>query len=145
MEKLIADLKRAATVFELQENKKPNRLSRKVTQEGIERHRDALRTIMKTVEDQKLQIEQAKFVNGETPKDIAAWSSEIEEQQAAVDEEISDLTKRLNEVNLRTTLEAKKCEEELVDQAREKQLQFEKAQLELKLNYERRIEEGEKE
>ena len=78
------------------------------------------------------------------PKDVAAWSLEIEEQQAAVDEEISDLTKQLNEVNLRTTLEAKKCENDRADQAREKRLQFEKAQLELKLDYERKIEEAKK-
>ena len=92
-------------------------------------------------EDKKIQIEQAEFVNGKTPKGIAAWSSEIEEQRAAVDEEISHLTKELNKVNLSTTLEAKKCEDDLVDQAGEKQLQFEKMQLELKPDYERKIEE----
>ena len=70
--------------------------------------------------------------------------SEIEEQQAVVDEEIAQLTKRLNELILGSTLEAKKCEEELVEQARGKQLDFEKAQLKLKLDYERKTEEARK-
>ena len=141
MEKLVADLNAQIQFLNFRRTKTKG-IVEKGNAEGIERHRDALRTIMKTVEDKKLQIEQAKFVNGEAPKDVAAWSSEIEEQQAAVDEEISDLTNQLNEVNLRTTLEAKKCEDDRADQAREKQLQFEKAQLELKLDYERKIEEA---
>ena len=69
---------------------------------------------MKTVESQKLQIEQAKFANAEAPNVVAVWSSEIEEQQATVDEEIAQLTKRQNELILGSTLEAKKCEEELL-------------------------------
>ena len=131
MEKLNADLNTQLQFLNFRRTKTKG-IVKKGNVEGIERHRDTLRTIMKTAEDKKLQIEQAKFGNGETPKDVAAWSSEIKEQQAAVDEEISDLTKQLNEVNLHTTLEAKKCEDDLADQAREKQLQFEKAQLELK-------------
>ena len=99
---------------------------------------------MKTVESQKLQIEQAKFANTEVPNVVAVWSSEIEEQQDTVDKEIAQLTKRQNELILGSTLEAKKCEEELVEQARGKQLDFEKAQLELKLDYERKIEEAKK-
>ena len=61
---------------------------------------------MKTVENQKLQLEQAKPVNGEAPNAVTAWSSEIEEQQAAVDEEIAQLTKQLNDLIPRSTLEA---------------------------------------
>ena len=143
MEKLIADLDTQLKFLNFTRTK-GQAIVEKQNTEGIERHRDALRAIMKTVESQKLQIEQAKFANGEAPKDVAAWSSEIEEQQAAVDEEISQLTKRLNELILGSTLEAKKCEEELVEQARGKQLDFEKAQLELKLDYERKIEEAKK-
>ena len=106
---------------------------RETNTEGIERHRDALWTIMKTVESQKLQIEQAKLANGEAPNDVTAWSSEIEEQQAAVDEEI---VKQLNDLMPGSTLEAKQCQEELVEKARGKELDLEKVHFELQLDYE---------
>lgn len=61
---------------------------------------------MKTVENKKLQLEQAQLANGEAPNDVTAWSSEIEEQQAAVDEEIAQLTKQLNDLIPASTLEA---------------------------------------
>lgn len=60
---------------------------------------------MKTVGNQKLQIEQAKLANGEAPNDVTTWSSEIEEQQAAVDEEMAQLTKQLNDLIPGPTLE----------------------------------------
>ena len=113
---------------------------RETKTEGIEWPRDALWTIMKTVENQKLQIEEAKLANGEAPNDVTAWSSEIEEQQAAVDEEIAQLTKQLNDLIPDSTLEAKQCEKELVKKARGKELDLEKSQLEFKLDYERKIE-----
>ena len=144
MEKLVADLNAQIQFLNFRRTKTKG-IVEKGNAEGIERHRDALRTIMKTVEDKKLQIEQAKFVNGEAPKDVAAWSSEIEEQQAAVDEGISDLTKQLNKVNFRTTLEAKKCEDDRADQVREKQLQLEKAQLEVKARLRKKDKRSEKE
>ena len=87
--------------------------------EGIKWHRDALQAIIKTVENQKLQNEQAKFANAEAPKYITTWSSEIEEQQATIDEQIAQLHKRLTELILGSTLEAMKCEEELAEQVRD--------------------------
>ena len=48
---------------------------------------------MKTAENQKLQIEQAKLANCEAPNDVTACSSKIEEQEAAADEETAQLTK----------------------------------------------------
>ena len=97
---------------------------------------------MKTVENQKFQIEQAKLANGEAPNDVTGWSSEIEEQQAAADEEIAQLTKQLNDLIPGLTLEAKQCEKERVEKAQGKELNLEKAQLEFKLDYERKIESG---
>ena len=143
MEKLMADLDTQLKFLNFKRMKGQATVEKRNT-EGIERHRDALWAIMKTVENQKLQIEQAKFANGEAPKDVATWSSETEEQKAAVHEEIAPLTKRLNELILGSTLEAKKCEEELMEEAQGKQLDFEKAQLELKLDYKRKIKEARK-
>ena len=52
------------------------------------------------------------------------------------EEEIKYLSETLIRINYKTSLEAKKCEEELVKKDHEKQLQFGRAQLEQKLEYE---------
>lgn len=95
------------------------------------------------VNSNKVGIEQAKFASGAKPEDVIEWSMGVEEQAGAV-EEITYLSKRLTQVNLKTNLETKKCEEQLVEKAPDKQLQFEHAQLELKLDYERNMEEERK-
>lgn len=51
--------------------------------------------MVKEVESLKVQIEQAKFGNGENLESVAEFSSGIEEQQAAVDMDISLLEKCL--------------------------------------------------
>lgn len=51
--------------------------------------------MVKEVESLKVQIEQAKFGNGEKLESVAEFSSGIEEQQAAVDMDIALLEKCL--------------------------------------------------
>ena len=94
------------------------------------------------MENKKFQIEQVKLANGKAPNEVTAWSSEIEEQQTAADEEIAQLTKQLDDLILGSTLEVKQCEEELGEKAQGKELDLGKAQLEFKLDYERGIESG---
>ena len=65
--------------------------------------------------------------------ELAKWNAGVEAQQATVDEEITYLLQTLVQINYKASLEAKKCEEELVERDRDKQLQFERAQLEQKL------------
>ena len=116
----------------------------KANTEGIERHRDALRAIVKRIESVKTQIEQAKLESGVQVDELAKWSAGVEAQQATVDEEITYLSQTLVQINYKASLEAKKCEEELAERDRDKQLQFERAQLEQKLEFEKKMEEARK-
>lgn len=116
----------------------------KANSEGIERHREALRAIVKKVESIKTQIEQAKLESGIQVDELAEWSAGVETQQATADEEITYLSEKLIEINYKASLEAKKGEEELAERDRDKQLQFERAQFEQKLEFEMKIEEARK-
>ena len=116
----------------------------KANTEGIERHPDALRAIVKRIESVKTQIEQAKLESGVQVDELPKWSAGVEAQQATVDEEITYLSQTLVQINYKASLEAKKCEEELAERDRDKQLQFERAQLEQKLEFEKKMEEARK-
>ena len=116
----------------------------KANTEGIERHRDALRAIVKRIESVKTQIEQAKLESGVQVDELPKWSAGVEAQQATVDEEITYLSQTVVQINYEASLKAKKCEEELAERGREKQLQFERAQLEQKLEFEKKMEEARK-
>ena len=54
------------------------------------------------------------------------------------------MSETLVQIDYKTSQQAKKCEEELVERDRDKQLQFERAQLEQKLEFEKKIEEARK-
>ena len=75
--------------------------------------------------------------------ELAEWSTGVEAQQATADKEIKYFSEPLVQIDYKTSLQAKKCEEELVERDRDKQLQFERAQLEQKLEFEK-IEEARK-
>ena len=92
----------------------------KANSEGIERHREALRAIVKKVESVKTQIEQAKLESGVQVDELAEWSPGVEAQQATADEEITYLSETLIQINYKTSLQAKKCEEELAERDRDK-------------------------
>ena len=109
----------------------------KANTEGIERHRDALWVIVKRIGIVKTQIEQAKLESGVQVDELAKWSAEVEAQQATVDEEITYLSQTLVQINSKASLEAKKWEEELAERDWDKQLQFEHAQLEKKVEFEK--------
>ena len=98
---------------------------------------------MKKVESVKTQIEQVKVESGVEVGELAEWSAGVEAKQATADEEIKYLLETLVQIDYKTSLQAKKCEEELVERNRDKQLQFERAQLEQKLEFEK-IEEARK-
>jgi len=112
--------------------------------ERIERQRDALRAIVKKTENVKMQIEQAKLESGVQVDELAEWSAGVEEQQATADKEITHLSEKLAQVNFKTSLQVKKSQEEPTERARDKQLQFEHAQLEQKLEFEKKMEEARK-
>ena len=104
----------------------------KANTEGIQRHREALRAIVK-VETIKMHIEHTKWGSGIQVDELAKWSTGVEAQQQMADEEIKYSSETLVQSNNKISLQAKKWEEELVKRDQEKQLQFERAQLEHKL------------
>ena len=62
-----------------------------------------------------MQIEQVKLESGVQVDELAKWSTGFEAQQAMVDEEITYLSQTLVQINYKTSLEAKKWEEELAE------------------------------
>ena len=57
----------------------------KANSEGIKRHREALRAIVKKVESVKTQIEQAKLEGGVQVDELGEWSAGVEAQQATAE------------------------------------------------------------
>ena len=143
MEKLTSELDVQLKLLTFTQGKTKG-IVNKGNREGIERHRDALRSIVKKVESVKTQIEQAKLESGVAVDELTKWSDGVEAQQETADEEITYLSETLVQINYKTSLQAKKCEEELAERDRDKQLQFERAQLEQKLEFEKKIEEARK-
>ena len=91
-----------------------------------------------------MQIEQAKVESGVQVDELAEWSAGVEAQQVRADEEIKYLLETLVQIDYKTSLQVKKCEEKLVERDWDKQLQFECAQLEQKLEFKKKIEEARK-
>ena len=112
----------------------------KANRKGIERHRDALRAIVKKIESVKTKIEQAKLESGVQVDELTKWNAGVEAQQETADEEITHLSEKLVQMNYKTRMQAKECEEELAERDRQKQLDFERTQLEMRLTYEKKIE-----
>lgn len=106
--------------------------------ETIDRHLDALRRLSREADDLKLQIEQEKITNGVTLEDVTIWSGEIEAKLASVDESVVVAGKRLNEMKKEASMAGEEIEEVSLHKKRKEQLDFERAQLELKLEYEKK-------
>ena len=82
-----------------------------IVQKGIERHRDALRAVVKKVESVKTKIEQAKLESGVQVDELTKWSAAVEAQQETADEEITHLSERLVQMNYKTRMQAKESED----------------------------------
>ena len=93
---------------------------------------DALATLAKEVDEVKVKIEEKKLEEGLSMEEVCTWSNEIDEKIEGVDAEIEYLRKCLNEAR---QLAEKEKEDELRSIEREKQLEFEKEKLEMKLEY----------
>ena len=143
MEKLTSDLDVQLKLLAFTQGKTKGIVD-KGNREAIERHRDALQSIVKKVGSVKTQIEEAKLESGVAVDELSKWSDGVEAQQETAGEEIKYLSETLVQINYKTSLQAKKCEEELAERDRDKQLQFERAQLEQKLEFEKKIEEAKK-
>ena len=89
-----------------------------------------------------MQVEQAKIANGESFEEVAEWSLGVENKQTAADVNIEYLKKCLAEGKQRDNLLAKETEEAILQKSRKKELEFEQTQLDMKLAYEKKIEEA---
>ena len=109
--------------------------------ETVRRHRDALKGLTREADECKIKIEQEKLSNDENLEDVAAWSSEVEIKLETIDTYIARIGKYLDEENQRAKLAAKEVDQVLVSKEREQQLQFERAQLEMKLEFDKKTNE----
>lgn len=103
---------------------------------AINRHRQALSTIVKQVDTLELQVVEEKFKQGESNEDIAKWSEEIEHQVAQVDAKVTYFNKHLA---TQEDFEAKETEKALKAKEPKDQLKFERAQFEQKLEFELKV------
>ena len=108
---------------------------------AINRHREALSTIVSQIDILKLQIVEERFKEGDSEEDIAQWSTETENQVAQVDIRVAHINEHLASIRSKEDFKAQETEKELRAKERKDQRKFERAQLEQKLEYERKIEE----
>ena len=141
MEDLIADITAKLQLLKFTRSKTHGIVEKGNTQ-AMERQSDALRFMVVDIDALKLKVEQLKFKGGDEPEDVATWSHAVEEQIAEVDVEITFLEKSLEEVRSKADLQKREKELALMARAREEQLEFKRAQLELKPEYERKLEES---
>ena len=107
--------------------------------ETMERHRDALRVLAKEAHDLKRKVEK-KFESGSSPEEVSAWSSDVEAKLANADNCVAYLGQKLVDEKEKVNLASKQSEEALLENARKEQLEFERAQLEMKLEFARKSE-----
>ena len=93
------------------------------------------------MEEFKLQIEQEKIAKGEKLDDVSQWSLTVEAGQTSADENVAYLRKWLTEYKRRESLSEKEGQQAFLEQSRRDQLEFERTQLEMRLTYEKKIEE----
>ena len=110
----------------------------------ITRHRDSLNTIVQSIEQFKLQVVEEMFNNDKSEEEISTWTATIEGRVSEGDRMITKLTKCANDLKVEEELRVKEAENVVKNKEREEQLKFERAQLEQKLEFERKIEESKK-
>ena len=131
MDALVNEINAKLQLLELKRSKS-QAVTAKPNVETVVRHRDNLKSLAKEVHEHKFKIEQAKLSKGENLDDVSTWSVEIEEKLEAVDTEIANLGKWLDEAKHQASLAAKQSKEALLAKERQQQLEFERAQHELK-------------
>ena len=141
MEKLLSDLNTQLQVLEFTKGKS-KAIVANGNLEGVERHLNTLRSATKRVDECKVQVEQAKIANGESFEEVAEWSLGVGNKRKAADVNIEYLKNCLAEGKQRDNLLAKETEEAILQKSRKKELEFEQTQLDMKLAYEKKIEEA---
>ena len=110
----------------------------------ITRHCDSLNTIVQSIEQLKLQVVEEMFNNDKSEEEISTWTATIEGRVSEGDAMITKLTKCVNDLKAEEELRVKEAENVVKNKEREELLRFERAQLEQKLEFEKKIEESKK-
>lgn len=115
---------------------------------AMKRQVKTLTTKVGEVHEIKVKIQELKFENGEKTEDIEAWNSKLENELFKVEAHIAEMDNALKRINQKEIEAEKFKEEEMAARARQKkfedELELEKAKLEQKLKYERRMDESRK-
>ena len=143
MEKLEADIQGKLKLIKFTLGK-TNEVLESNSALAINRHRDALNTLVGSIDQLKLQVLEEMFKNSETEEVIATWTAGIETQVAEVDTKVTYLNEQLTRIKAEEDHKAKESEKILKTKEREEQLEFERAQLKQKLEFELKIEECKK-
>ena len=101
---------------------------------AINRHREALSTIVNQIDILKLQVVEERFKEGNSEEDITKLSTEIEDQVVQVDIKVTHINEHLASLKSEDDSKAQETEKELKAKEREEQ----------KLEYEWKIEESKK-
>ena len=87
----------------------------------------------------KQQIEEAKFTKGESEENVGNWGKSVEARIEEVDSKVTSLTELMADLELREKAKQQEEEYKLVNTTRQEQLEFERKQYELKLEFEAKI------
>lgn len=104
--------------------------------EKILRHKDALSTIIKLIEEFKQEVEQDKLEKEGSIEDVEIWDHEIKEKLYESDAELTHLKQWLDEAATKVEHEKRNKEDVLVAQQREEKLKFDKALMQQKMELE---------
>ena len=110
-----------------------------------ERLQKALEQQIDSVHEQMVEIQALKIGNGDQPDDVCKWSLEIEKQVAEYEQVTEDVKRTLKSLRDKALLEAKWEEEKVEEQKRkqcfDKELKLEEARMEIKREFEKKLEE----
>ena len=135
MEETNAKLTTELQMLQLKRNKTKSALE-KGNLDKILRHKEALRIVVRSVEELKTQLEKARLEKGETLEEVEKWGAELEEKIDETDVEIAHLESCLGEAATKAEDEIRYKEKVLLDQKRAGELQFEKLKLQQKTDIE---------
>ena len=101
----------------------------------IQRHKDSLNSMLNAIQTLKQQIEETKFTNGESEEDVGDWGKSVEARIERVDAKVTSLSKVIGDLEIEEKARQQEEQCKLVNTTRQDQLEFERKQYELKLEF----------
>ncbi|XP_028415015.1 uncharacterized protein LOC114538094 [Dendronephthya gigantea] len=113
---------------------------------AIRRQIKTLTTKVSEIHEIKVKIQELKLENGDNIEDIQTWNTDLENKLFTVEAQIADMDMSLKRINQKAVKAEKFKEEEMAAQSRQRkfedELKLEKAKLEQRIKYEKRLEEN---